>query len=477
MKSGAAVYQELNQGIEEARQRANAETRQLEVLGAELQSARDAESQQTRQLAALRLGLLADHQIVAGLDEADRRALSLVAERDQKAQALAAQMVASLTRQQALGTARGERLAEYDQHLAVLDERVQSCRSELAQTERYRIARETADQAQSRAQQADLKAAQTEQDRSRKRLPYEADRLFMYLWQRRYGFPEYRAMAPIRALDGWVARLIGYEAAHRNYRMLLALADRMREHALRQQEGAEELDERLAELDEEALAATGVPALAETVDHAGDALAAAGRALAAEEQLHQQQLAEQAAITAGTDPYTLAAVQVIEDQLLSESIDTLRQEARASASAGDDALVAGLANRRAQSSALLARISELEASQQLALSRLRDAEGLRVRFRSATYDSRDSQFDDGIAIGALLGRVLQGAVLADEVWGTLSGKQRFRIPRSSSGGWGGGSGRSSSTRSVGTSSSSRSSGGFRSGGSFGGGKFKTGGGF
>lgn len=477
MKSGAAVYQELNQGIEEARQRASVETRQLEMLGTELQSARDAESRQTRQLAQLRLGLLADSQIVSGLDEADRRALGMIAERGQKAEALAAQIAASLTRQQALSTARGERLAEYDQHLAVLDESVQSARAELAHTEPYRIARDAADQAHSRAQHADQKAAQTEQDRSRKRLPYEADRLFMYLWQRRYAFPGYEAMAPIRALDGWVARLIGYEAAHRNYRTLLALADRMREHALRQQEVAEELDERLAELDEAALAAVAVPALAETADRAGDALAAASRELEAEEQRHQQYLTEQAAITAGTDPYTLAAVQAIEDQLLSESIDTLRQDARASASAGDDALVAGLANRRAQSSDLFTRVQALEASQQLALTRLREAESLRARFRSATYDSGDSQFDDGIAIAALLGRVLQGAALADEVWGTLSGKQRFRIPRSSSGGWGGGSGRSSSTRSAGTSSSSRSSGGFRSGGSFGGGKFKTGGGF
>jgi hypothetical protein len=474
MKSGAEIYKELNAGIEEARQRANGEARELERLGAELQAARNSEAEQTRQLASLRLGMLGSEQIVAGLDEADRRALTLLAERTSKAQSLGSQIAASLEQQRALSDRRSELLAEHDRLLAGLDDSVQACRATLAATTVYRDARAAFEQAQSRAEHADQKATQTEQDRSQKRLPYEADRLFMYLWQRRYAFPEYRALAPIRALDGWVAGLVGYETAHRNYRMLLALADRIREHAIRQQDEADACAERLAELDEQALAAAGVPALAETVEQARDRVAAAERELEAEEQRHQQQLAEQAAIAAGNDVYTLAALQALEAQLVNESLDTLRQDARATASAGDDAAVARLANCRAQTSTLLNRVNELQASQQHTLSRLREAEELRVRFRTATYDARDSQFDDGIAIGALLGQVLQGIAVADEVWRTLSGKQKFRIPRGSSGGWSGGSSRPSS---WGGSSGSRSSGGFRTGGSFGGGKFKTGGGF
>lgn len=78
---------------------------------------------------------------------------------------------------------------------------------------------------------AETKAAQAERDLEEKRKPYEADPLFMYLWRRKYGTPEYRAKGLARYLDRKVARLIEFDGARRNYAVLIELPVRLREHA------------------------------------------------------------------------------------------------------------------------------------------------------------------------------------------------------------------------------------------------------
>ena len=78
---------------------------------------------------------------------------------------------------------------------------------------------------------AEAKAAQAERDLQEKRQPYEADPIFMYLWRRGYGTPEYRATGLVRYLDRKVARLIEFDGARRNYAVLTELPVRLREHA------------------------------------------------------------------------------------------------------------------------------------------------------------------------------------------------------------------------------------------------------
>lgn len=83
------------------------------------------------------------------------------------------------------------------------------------------------------AAEAERKAEQAAADREDKRVPYESDPLFMYLWRRRYGTPAYDKVGFVKRMDGFVARHIGYERARANYHTLMALPDRLAEHAER----------------------------------------------------------------------------------------------------------------------------------------------------------------------------------------------------------------------------------------------------
>jgi hypothetical protein len=476
MQSGQRVYGEINQRIEAARGQAAAHARELQALTAELDRSRAGESAQTKELARLRLDLLAANEVASGLDAADQRALALLKQRGEAFARLHHDIEASVAAQQQLADARSEALAERDRQLQLVDATAADARRALAADPAFRAAQAAAESAQQRARFADEKAGVAEQDRSAKRLPYESDKLFVYLWERRFAFPEYEAPPLIRTLDGWVARLIGYEAAHRNYRMLLALADRMREHAERQKSEAAAAVAALAAMDAQALERAGLPALAAALDRAEAAQAEAEKKLEAEEARHQQLLEARAAIAAGTDAYTGEAMKTLETQLGREDLGTLRRDAQATASAKDDALVAKLANLRAEAGTLARRVAEMQAAQQQTLRQLAEMEELRTRFRHSTYDSRDSEFEDGLAVGAVLDSLLRGAIVLNDAWGSIHRNHRFRIPRGHRGGgsgnvfggWGGGS---SGGGGFG------SGGGFKSGGGFGGGGFKTGGGF
>lgn len=78
---------------------------------------------------------------------------------------------------------------------------------------------------------AERKAAQAEADLAAKRVPYEQDPIFMYLWRRGFGSPRYTSTGLVRNLDRMVATHVGYADASRNYAMLTELPIRLREHA------------------------------------------------------------------------------------------------------------------------------------------------------------------------------------------------------------------------------------------------------
>ncbi len=112
------------------------------------------------------------------------------------------------------------------------------------------------------------------------------------------------------------------------------------------------------------------------------------------------------------------------------------------------------------------------------LASLKRVEELRRRFRDRQYDAGDSDIDDGVNWGGLLGGVLRGVMEMGRAWEQIERNQRFRLPKGvrlpknlPGGIFGGG-------RSGGGSRSGGFGGGiFKGGGGFGGGGFKTGGGF
>lgn len=96
------------------------------------------------------------------------------------------------------------------------------------------------------AGKAEEKAAAARSDLDEKAKPYLAETTFAYLWDRAYGTPAYAGSGIVRRLDAWVARLVGYEAARRDFTNLNEIPRRLATHAERLRAA---LDEARAGLD------------------------------------------------------------------------------------------------------------------------------------------------------------------------------------------------------------------------------------
>ncbi|MEO1115931.1 MAG: hypothetical protein AAFY05_26555, partial [Pseudomonadota bacterium] len=211
------------------------------------------QSEAYRDLARFRLDTDAAGTLNTRLDSAAREARRLLDKRNADYKVLSEQLRQSetdrnqkLKKRQELDEARDLAENQMDELMDAVDGRLENDSAYLAQ-------REATEQAIATAEAAADKARTSEQDRDNKGKAYDADPLFVYLWERGYGTQDYTYRGIIRSLDHWVAGLIRYDDARANYAMLTGIPDRMARHAERCAEIADREEEKLAEFSRNAM--------------------------------------------------------------------------------------------------------------------------------------------------------------------------------------------------------------------------------
>ncbi|MGD9802050.1 MAG: hypothetical protein AB7E81_24935 [Hyphomicrobiaceae bacterium] len=270
------------------------------------------------------------------------------------------------------------------------------------------------------------KAEQVTRDENEKGLPYRGDPLFMYLWQRKMGTPQYQASGVIRALDEWVARLVRYSEARANYALLTEIPTRLRAHA-------EDLRRQVAE----AKGAIDAIEAQRTRDLAGaDLIAEIAKERERQTELNQQleritsELAETSAqlklYAKGEDQSFIAAVAAYASFLEREPLRRLMGDAAATETKEDDQIVEEV--RR-----LAGSLDEIEAANVSRRRRLdqlserkTELQRLASNFRRQRYDDVGSEFDDNPRADDLLQMLLRGAITAVEYWARMQQQQRWR---------------------------------------------------
>ena len=225
-----------------------------------------------KSLARIRLDHLAADETAARLDNAERRAIEAL---EAHAASVAAAEGALAEARTALEEAEDEReraAAGASAAAATVDDLIDEVFADIDGNPDWVGQSETLAHAESTAGAAAEKAAQAESDREEKGKPYEADPLFLYLWQRGFGTSRYRAGPLVRFFDGKVAELIGYNTARPNYHMLNEIPLRLREHAERLAADAAAEREKLERIERASLVAAGVEPLEQAADIADQAL-------------------------------------------------------------------------------------------------------------------------------------------------------------------------------------------------------------
>lgn len=476
MISASEALASLDRAVSGVRRDEDRLTAMLSSSNAEADRLRVRQAEAYKALARMRLDELASAPAVAAIDGAEKRALAALERRRGGLDSAARRRKDAADRVDEARSTRADRAKDADRAVAAVETLTDDVEGAIARDAAWIAANDAAKTAEATADEADRKAAQAEADREEKRRPYEADRLFMYLWQRGYGTSAYSAGPFTRLMDGYVARVARYLEARPNYFMLNEIPLRLREHAGRCRTAVEAAAAARTAVERAALEAAGIKTLEAEAERCAALLARADAAVKEAEVNLAAIEAEADALLAGDgDPAIKAALDDLAAAIARNDLPTLRQRALKTPDPDDERIVEELAEIERG----LVRVNaEIEETRRAALDLARrrsELERSRENFRGRGYDNPWGQIANEGMIAGILEGIVRGALSSRELDDFFNGNWSKRNPRSRDdfgggprlprGPWGGSSG------------GGRSGGGFRTGGGSGGGGFRTGGGF
>jgi hypothetical protein len=410
MISGRQALARLEQAIRTLREREAQLQQAWHAAAEEAARLRVERTEAFRQLARLKLDALTRNEVDGELDGAERQALALIESRRKALNALRERRRAAEQEVQEAERRRHGAAEALERALADLDALRKSVEAQARISPEWTTARARVDELARMAEQAQSKAVQAETDREQKRKPYEADPLFMYLWQRKFGSPEYRVGHLTRFMDRLVARAVGYDKARANYSLLNEIPDRLREHAQRIGAELREAQAQLTSVERAALAKAGTEA-AET--RAADARAALEEA---DRRLHDARSlaagmdrAYEGSVSANDTPFR-EAIDVLAAADERQDLKSLYEEALRTPTREDEQIVRQLQTIDTKITAAVRRAVDAHQQLQETAGRRATVEQEWSEFRRRGYDNPSGSFGNEGVLGNVLGGILTGAI-------------------------------------------------------------------
>ncbi|HZJ08497.1 MAG TPA: hypothetical protein VFD39_02270 [Trueperaceae bacterium] len=451
--SGSEALASITRAVKDEQERTRKLDGQLSAANQDLLKLDRQRNQLLQELAKVRIDYLNAADVVARLDAADRQVLALMRDRAEATGALQGELDEIESHRADLEQRRADLQDRLEGAAKAIDDAEVEAQRRLAEDEAYQEQLRRTTAAERVAVHADEKATQSEQEQGTKGKSYRSDPLFMYLWRRHYGTPDYVGGGITRWLDGKVARLIGYADARANYARLIELPVRLRDHADQVGAKADEELAKLKQLDEQSRVAAGVSELEETHDRVAEQIAEVDQQIASTAEAAQAKLANLETYAKGEDDGHKKAVSFLSSEFGRDDIKALRQDATATPSPDDDVIVAHLLDLEAARERLGETVSELKEVAATNRERLSELEKIRQEFAKRHYDAPGSTFANENVFGTVLSQLLMGALSAESFWRVLQQQRSYNPPRSDptfgSGGFGRGTVWGGSTRSRG----------------------------
>lgn len=399
--------------------------------------ARQAEADGFRALAAVRLDQIMSVQIAGELDQTSKQVLDLMAGERVRLAALDKKRSDNLAAQTEAANAKRDSGLALSAVISAVEAKHRDVAQALTSTDEWRQAQAAVDEARRIADAAADKAKRAADELSQKRQPYEADPLFMYLWQRRHGTGEDRSGFFARFFDRRIARLIDYDSARANYAMLLTIPARLAEHAGSRRQAIEEAEGAKAALERRELVAAGIEKLE------SDLVAAQARDQAA--QARSDELvksaasleAERAALHQNEDGGRGAALSLLADRLSRADMRQLYADAFKTPTPDDENALNAITRARQQIATADKSLADIRARIVEMARRRQELETARDNARSQGYDSPWGNFANHVLLSDIIRGVVAGALSASDLGRAMAGEYRRRDPGFGSN-WGGG---------------------------------------
>ncbi|WP_428686778.1 hypothetical protein [Roseibium sp.] len=490
MLTGRETLGTIEQSLADLRREEAELTKRIERSTRALADLQERQSEGYRDLARFRLDSDAAGALNTRLDSAAREARRLLDKRTSDYKVLSEQLRQCESERSQLQKKRGELDSARDAAENQMDELMEAVDGRLEKDSAYQDQLKTAEAARATAEAASTKAETSSQDRDQKGKAYDDDPLFVYLWQRGFGTPDYHHRGIVRSLDAWVAGLIRYHDARANYAMLTGIPERMARHAERCKEIALQEQEKLAEFSRNAMTDAAGTDLVGTIEQMSEEIDGIDSKLDDLDRKIETLSSALVEFSSGEDSDFKKAEDHLSVSLQSDDLSELWREAMATPSPEDEKIVQRIEDLKDRIEQV-ARESRQDRELQRDIGRRRsELADVINRFRSNGYGSWESTFSDDKLTTVLLGELVKGAITGAEYWSRAERAHKRRKPRGRQvafpqgtglpksmggfGGYGGSSGGFAGGSSRNRGNDSFGGGGFSKGGSFGGGGFKTG---
>ncbi|MFT5136954.1 MAG: hypothetical protein ACI8XV_001991, partial [Arenicella sp.] len=280
--------------------------------------------------------------------------------------------------------------------------------------------------AESIALEANEKVEDAQSDMAEKAVPYQADSLFMYLWERHYATTKYKAGLFARFMDGFVAKTINYEPARVNFWNLTEIPKRLAEHAASVTQLADDQHMAVQQFEINGLEKAGLRELESKLDGQRQQLDGQDDDLEIYEAQLNDKLEQRAKYVAGEDQYIVQSLTQLTDALDHQDLKSIHSYVLATNSPTDDQLVIELQGVDARIDALTEGLSDVRGLHDKKLGRLKELEYVRRDFKNSRFDDVRSGFANESLLVGVLGQFLQGVVNGSDLWRVIKRNQRYR---------------------------------------------------
>lgn len=445
--SGPDALRSLDDALRDVRREEDEVSRRVARSAELVAKFQETESELLRELAKVRLDPAVQADLAGQLTAAEARARAMLADHDKALEAAEADLKAIDSELSTIASSRGAAVARLEAARSELAELARRVEGECLKDPAYLALKAERDTLQSVADKSRSKTEQAERDKAQKGEPYREDPLFMYLWERNWGTPQYQGKGLVASLDAWVGRLVGYTDARANFALLNDIPVRLRAHAERQQQAADAALDALEALEAKALEGAGAAPLRQKVEVATAAIAEIDARVLSLEDQRDNLVKAQRDLAQGADPTFTDAISGLAAVLAREDIRVLVAQARATRTGQDDTIVKQIEEVRQRAAEEQADSRDQKARLKTLAARRRELEDIQYEFRRQGFDNPRSTFREDNLVGDLLNEFLRGGISAADYWGrwrnsqSWSGGRRdqgFDWPDSS---FGGGSGR------------------------------------
>lgn len=467
MASGRTFSRKIDEAIASINAQLNEATAKFDQLTRLKTSIRQKIAEAFQQIARVQAEAIDAHEIQAN-DALAKDADRVTERRNEARDTLKAKLTSLAGELDAGRKVEGEAQAARDAAAGVLDGICRKVDDGLGGNDNFKALSLLAKDAEGRARAAVAKAMAASQERDSKAGAYEADPVFMYLRSRGFGVSSYRANPLVRTIDGWLARLCGFDRAAKDYESLTLLPTYLADHARAMQAAAVDAEERVRVKRRETLEDAGVQVAEKELASKEQALTEAAAVVEGIQEQIQETHSALNKLSHWQDKEGAALLDRLSEAFAEEGLLQLSIRVSATANAEDDEQLDEVRKLRKSISEIDEETAALTPKIKTLTDRASSLAGVKRQYKSKGYDSSDYTIRTSGSSDLLAGFVL-GTIASGDLWRGIERSASYDPPHTSS----------SSSSSSGGGFDFGGGGGFSSGGGFGGGGggFSTGGGF